>query len=69
MPNYIIRNLNYKIVLDKLSINAEFVFLYYIKDKLKYLLNSFATNIKIMYNNTERGRNGSNTTNIYKSIK
>ena len=54
MPNYIIRNLNYKIVLDKLSINAEFVFLYYIKDKLKYLLNSFATNIKIMYNNTEK---------------
>ena len=50
MPNYIIHNLNYKIVLDKLSINAEFVFLYYIKDKLKYLLNSFATNKKIMYN-------------------
>lgn len=37
MPNYIIHNLNYKIVSDKLSINAEFVFLYYIKDKLKYL--------------------------------
>lgn len=54
MPNYIIHNLNYKIVSDKLSINAEFVFLYYIKDKLKYLLNSFATNIKIMYNNTEK---------------
>lgn len=54
MPNYIIHNLNYKIVSDKLSINAEFVFLYYIKNKLKYLLNSFATNIKIMYNNTEK---------------
>ena len=54
MPNYIIHNLNYKIVSDKLSINAEFVFLYYIKDKLKYLLNSFASNIKIMYNNTEK---------------
>ena len=54
MPNYIIHNLNYKIVSDKLSINAEFVFLYYIKNKLKYLLNSFATNIKIMYNNSEK---------------